>query len=869
MQKRLVFSNSTPNDQDGIVSNDTIIMDRYKTNPVLMKEHRWWEDPLGFLTDIRIIDGKYSAIPVFHCETQLSREAAGMWEKGALKGASIGGGAIWKTNKITGEYERDKNGFKICEAFYLYEVSLVALPSNPDAVGENVELRAHFYNDADEVNRMGPVLAKLSSKFTNNIMKKKPGEPGYDPKTDGEPEATTLTAEPKPAAAPAVVPGVTVLNSATTNGIDDLPEVIKKAIKSGMSVTFSAQPTPEVLATLPKPSNEPTSKQAGKTNGEAQPDPIGLAAKAKLVASKKYQSSLNKADKAIDALKAKKKAVDDNEDKDKDEELKSAYTAAKLAAETATKECAEMEAEYESACEAADDEEKDKLNAAAGNTHLSADPASIQKMVNAAVHAANGGSTPKQKTPEQLKADLKLAAAPSFKGKVGEASQGVTFTRLNSSKATENDKRILERLFHKDKAEQVDLTTHGVVLNSILNDKRLSHIADRTRMVPAASVEDMGTMMSNPVLDQDKRRGFSLRNIAADLAAGRVQYKDKLSGGMKEMTYLTSTDNALASPALNTIEWLSLAIFELFPTTSWKSPIPMFGASMASANTGFIWANITANPTIYRGTSPAPASDYTYTDTAVSLSLTPYWLQPMLWNPLVMHQYRYDQQSTGWAQAFAVMNAYIDDNLLYQLASNIPAGSIIKTTGLSGYNTAAQSFTAAPGTPNEFYWNNTYAGNLLSPVLNDIIQLEQVYRNQNFMLEREAGMLVLDPIGERYLAQDPETKSVLTRFTTSDSEELLGYKHTKFDIRSRVAMYDTATGLIKDPESAMPGTAVSIMIGFIPSQVGIGIGMLDVFMVQDPANYGYRMSADLRIGIAPLRYNFYGLTGYTYATSNV
>jgi len=308
----------------------------------------------------------------------------------------------------------------------------------------------------------------------------------------------------------------------------------------------------------------------------------------------------------------------------------------------------------------------------------------------------------------------------------------------------------------------------------------------------------------------------------------------------------------------------------LFPTTSWKSAIPMFGASMASANTGFIWANITATPTVYKGTSPAPASDYTYGDTAVALSLTPYWLQPMLWKPLDMHQLRYDQQSTGWAQAFAIMNSVIDDNLIYTLASTVPAAAIVPTSGKSGYQTAANTFNIpSSGAGNSFYWNNAYNGDLNLPVLNDILAIEQIYRNQNFSLEREKGVLVLDSIGERYLCQDPETKSLLTRFISSNTEEFLGYKHTMFDVRSRVAMYDLATKQVKDINAGMPATAVSAMLGFIPSQIGMGVGMLDVYMVQDPANYGYRMSADLRIGVVPLRANFYGTTLYTYAAGNV
>jgi hypothetical protein len=49
----------------------------------------------------------------------------------------------------------------------------------------------------------------------------------------------------------------------------------------------------------------------------------------------------------------------------------------------------------------------------------------------------------------------------------------------------------------------------------------------------------------------------------------------------------------------------------------------------------------------------------------------------------------------------------------------------------------------------------------------------------------------------------------------------------------------------------------------------MGLGMLDVFMIQDPTNYGYKMSADLRMGIAPLRADGTGLSLLTYAAGNV
>ena len=154
-------------------------------------------------------------------------------------------------------------------------------------------------------------------------------------------------------------------------------------------------------------------------------------------------------------------------------------------------------------------------------------------------------------------------------------------------------------------------------------------------------------------------------------------------------------------------------------------------------------------------------------------------------------------------------------------------------------------------------------------MLNDIITTEQIYNRQNFQLENQNATLVIDPTMDSYISKDPETKSLLTRWINADGADLLKFKHTILNQRSRVAIYDPATGQVKDPSGVIPATAVSAAVGFIPSQVGIGLGMLDVFMIQDPTNYGYKMSADIRIGIKPLRANFNGTSLLTYGTPSV
>jgi hypothetical protein len=87
--------------------------------------------------------------------------------------------------------------------------------------------------------------------------------------------------------------------------------------------------------------------------------------------------------------------------------------------------------------------------------------------------------------------------------------------------------------------------------------------------------------------------------------------------------------------------------------------------------------------------------------------------------------------------------------------------------------------------------------------------------------------------------------------------------------RSRVGIYDPATAAIIDYKAVIANTYQSCGIVFIPSQVGIGIGALDVFVQQSPQNYGTIMSANIRQGITTMRKNGYGVAGYIYGDVQV
>lgn len=839
--KRITFTTATPNDQGGVIPNEVIDFSRFKANPVVLCQHQWNDPPLGLMTDIKLEGGKYSGIPIFHGETKESLEYQAMYNKGFLRACSIGGEAEWKTN-TAGQAVLDKNGNRQCEKFMLYEISLVSLPSNQDAVQEDVSmLTAHFYQTAD-LSNITSKLVTLSSQYKipqMEIVKETPEEKEIREHKEklaaleerqrvklaggnnspGDPSASQL-----PPVVKTIVDGFNAfadkfLGSAKPRVAEQTQAVAKT----------EAELAAEKLAAgtrldTPAPQNKPESTLKDPT--QPQPTPTGLAAEE---AKKKASDAQDKAEKAKEQA----------EKNDATEEDKAAYKMACQAADDAMKACESAQSAHLATLSA---DEKEKLTL-----------------------AANGGKPipVKIRTMEELRAGaVKLAPKPdpSASAKV-IGMRGTSFSKLSSPKNEEGQK-ILGRVMTCDGGTK-DLADYQVVLESIMTDGKYSAIAEKLRVIPNISEGQFSAYKGDP--SGRNRAGISLQDIRKELMSGTVEIMGR-DNQRRNITALTSTDNALASPALNTIEWLPLAIFNLFPTTSWKNDIPMFGAQMTSENTGIIWANIAADPTIYKGTNPSPAADYTYTDTAVALSLTPYWLQPMLWTPLTMHQLRYDQMSTGWAQAFAKWGAIMDDELIYTLASTVPAGSIISTVG----QPANPSFAiAGANDPNSFYYNPAFVGQLATPAYNDITRIEQIFNKQNFQLEREKSVLVIDPTMEAFISTDPDTKSLLTRWVQSDATDLLKIKHTGLNNRSRVAIYDPATGLVKDPSGVIPATAVSAGVGMLPSQVGMGLGMLDVFMVQNPSSYGYRMSADIRIGIVPLRANFNGVILYTYGTPNV
>lgn len=120
-----VLSNESVNDRGYVVMNNSIDWGRYRKNPVLMLQHFQWDNPIGSVRDIKLNAQKkrWEGILVF-ASTKEGQKYKQMYEEGSYNAVSIAGRVEFAERK----------GKKFTTKFEVYEISLVAIPSNEDAV---------------------------------------------------------------------------------------------------------------------------------------------------------------------------------------------------------------------------------------------------------------------------------------------------------------------------------------------------------------------------------------------------------------------------------------------------------------------------------------------------------------------------------------------------------------------------------------------------------------------------------------------------------------------------------------------------------------------------------------------------------------
>lgn len=120
-----VLSNESENDRGYVVMNNSIDWGRYRKNPVLMLQHFQWDNPIGSVRGIKLNAQKkrWEGILVF-ASTKEGQKYKQMYEEGSYNAVSIAGRVEFAERK----------GKKFTTKFEVYEISLVAIPSNEDAV---------------------------------------------------------------------------------------------------------------------------------------------------------------------------------------------------------------------------------------------------------------------------------------------------------------------------------------------------------------------------------------------------------------------------------------------------------------------------------------------------------------------------------------------------------------------------------------------------------------------------------------------------------------------------------------------------------------------------------------------------------------
>jgi hypothetical protein len=866
----LNFTNNTPNSQGSVVPNESLDFSRYNINPVILSDHDWKSRAVGKMTNIKLENGNWKGIPEFHKLNEESKLLAAMYEKGYLVSASIGGEMILKTTGektwITDEtgqqkqvpvYYRRPDGLLEAEKFYLYEISLPTLPSNPLAVTDDAlqkammeatpEIKIFEQSELETIHTTITTLsAELESKADNTPININQTQNAMAEETNDNTAAVKSSKGAEKPTTNETAPQATDNSNHVILGADDkkLPGPISRILKGlGLLGQFA------VDYKEPDDDDKPqTIKPKGKGDVGEQPEQTG---KMSAEASKK------RAEKAVKKAEELKEKFDSEEDEEKKSKFKKEYEEACKEAESACKEAEEMEESAKESKKTASKKKEEK------------EPEEEAEESKEAKHEASFSAKPLKATLAQLevlKASGQMAPAPN--NNIITMNPRTTFSALRKD-AQEGD-RIIGRMFNGGQKEngQASPADYLTVLSSMANDPKYAPILKQLRMIPAGSEHQIGEQRNFLSNNPHSKLGFDINAVMSRLSAGK---NATLGSDGKLMTTL-STSSSFSSLDTVAVEWLTLVLFKLFPSEDWKNEIPIFSAEQTGRNLGVIWTNILANAPIYRGTNPAPATTYgPYSDQSVGMTLVPYWQAPTLWQPLTLHQLRYDQMSTGWIQNLAALNAQIGDDLLYTLIAGLIANqssNVIYTGGPTNANTGVSSNFTIPGSGSSFVFNPSFAGTLTKPGMNDVFAIEEKFMQQNYDLPRERPVLVMDSAMMRWMKSDPQTQSMLTKWVNDQGAELQKISHTLIHERSRVGAYDPASATVIDTHATavvVPGTTLSAGLAFIASQVGIGLGLIDVFMIQDPNNYGYKMSIDLRINARALRNDYTGLAMYTYS----
>ncbi|MEG0899024.1 MAG: hypothetical protein RSF40_04855 [Oscillospiraceae bacterium] len=190
-----VLSNETMNDHGYVVLSNGIDWKRYKGNNVLLLEHDWNSTPIGNVVNIHREGDDWIGELLF-APTAKGDECKMLYETGCYRAVSIGGYS----------QQVEQGGVTFATNFEVYEISLCALPSNPDAVssydGKKAMLPVEF--KATKHAEMATLSADKNTEITNYLKtmdSKKPNldtaEPANQEPQNVEPATDSATTDPE------------------------------------------------------------------------------------------------------------------------------------------------------------------------------------------------------------------------------------------------------------------------------------------------------------------------------------------------------------------------------------------------------------------------------------------------------------------------------------------------------------------------------------------------------------------------------------------------------------------------------------------------------------------------------------------------
>jgi HK97 family phage prohead protease len=130
---------------DEIVEQDWIL-DRYRTNPVVLFAHDSRELPVGQCIDVGVVNGQLECTVKF-CSAEANPHAERVWQsvrEGALRAVSVG----FRPGDVRFEKRNGKEVFVLSKN-ELHEISVVPIPANPEALAK-MKTRARASVDAQE-----------------------------------------------------------------------------------------------------------------------------------------------------------------------------------------------------------------------------------------------------------------------------------------------------------------------------------------------------------------------------------------------------------------------------------------------------------------------------------------------------------------------------------------------------------------------------------------------------------------------------------------------------------------------------------------------------------------------------------------------